>query len=389
MNLIDNARSIQLHLVDIRRELHQHPEESNKEKDTAELIKRELMEIGSWTIRDQIGGYGVLADLVGAVPGPHTALRADMDALSIQEETNLPFSSQNPGVMHACGHDNHITCLLGAARLLAMHKNQLKGQVRLIFQPAEENAPVGGSRKMIAAGALEGIDRVFGLHVWPNLSAGVLGAKPGPQMAASDHFIVRIKGESAHGAMPHLGKDALIAGAHFVSAVQTIISRNSDPLDPGVITIGVMKAGSRYNIVPEECLLEGTCRTYSAEMRELAEKRLEQLLKGICSAYGCEGDLDYQRGYSALRNDPEQVEYLLTTWGKLFGQDRSIRVPQPAMTAEDFSFYLEKTPGAFGWLGTQAENDPEVWPLHSSHYKANEDVLWKGAALFAALALGV
>lgn len=386
-NMIEEARAINPQLIDIRRAFHRDPEISNQEERTAEKILKSLEEIGGFEIRSGIGGHGILADLRGENTGKNIALRADMDALSIQEETGLPFSSQNPGIMHACGHDGHMTCLLGAAKLLKAHQSQLQGSVRLIFQPAEEMAPTGGARKMIEGGALEGVDAVFGLHVWPNLPIGKIGTRPGSLMAASDHFSITIKGDSAHGAMPQLGHDALVAGAQFISAVQSIVSRNTDPLEACVVTIGVCRAGTRYNIVPGSCYLEGTVRTYSPEVRKNTEVRMRQLLAGICAAMECEAEISYENGYPALRNNPRMAEYMIEEITKLFGAENAVKMERPAMTAEDFAFYLEKVPGAFAWLGTQATDDSECWPLHSSHYKSNEDALWRGAAFLASLAL--
>ena len=385
--LLEEAKHIEPELIRIRRAFHEEPEISRHEVKTAEKIRKELEAIGGFKIRTGVAGNGILADLDGGKPGKKIALRADMDALSIQEETGLPFASKNDGVMHACGHDNHMTCLLGAAMILKKYQSELPGSVRLIFQPAEELSPNGGSRAMISEGALEDVDAVFGLHVWPECAAGKIGVRTGPQMAASDHFSIQITGASSHGAMPHQGKDALLAGAQFVTAVQNIVSRNTDPMEPCVVTIGIMKAGTRYNIVSEECYLEGTVRTYSPEVRATAKRRLREVLDGICLAMGCRGELNYEDGYCALRNDPVKTEYMHGVIRDLFGAENDLTPEKPAMTAEDFAFYLEEKPGAFAWLGTQAEDDPEVWPLHSSRYKANEAVLWRGAAFLAGLVM--
>lgn len=387
MALLDSARIIQTHLVELRREFHRHPEVSWKERETAERIVKELELIGGIKIRPEVGGtYGVFAEIAGAAPGKMVVLRADMDALSIREETNLPFASENPGVMHACGHDTHVTMLLGAARLLEEYRNELRGTVRLVFQPAEENAPLGGSRTMIRNGAMEGADAVFALHAWPNVELGKLGVTDGPQMAASDHFFVKIEGKTTHGAQPDQGVDALVAGAQFVSAVQTVISRNRDPLKAAVITIGIFKAGTRYNIVPGTCEMEGTCRSYDPAVRDMCERRIGEVLDGICAALGCKGELVYERGYDAVVNNPEMAEYMRRTQEKLFGPGSAFIPKYPAMTAEDFSFYMKEAPGAFGWIGTTPKGE-KVNPLHSCLYAPDEDALWRGAALLAELAL--
>lgn len=385
MKIIESAKQLQPHLEALRRELHRFPEVSGDEIQTGKRIAEELERIGGYEIRTQVGGCGIVATLKGSRPGKMIALRADMDALQVEEETGLSCSSENKGVMHACGHDNHMTMLLGAARLLAERREELKGSVRLIFQPSEELSPHGGSRKMIAGGAMEGVDAVFGMHVWPELPLGSVGVKAGPLMAASDHFTVKIKGCLSHAARPNEGVDALVAGSQFVTAIQTIVSRNADPMKSMVLTIGTFRAGTRYNIVAGECMLEGTCRTFAPDMRDLAEKRLDEILQGVCLLSGCTGELDYERGYMALINDAEMADYMKQTVSDLFGADKAVAV-EPAMTAEDFSFYLAEKPGAFAWIGTTAEGE-EIWPLHSNHYSPNEGVLWRGAALFAELAL--
>lgn len=385
MEIINLAKNIQPYLQEIRREFHKYPEISYEEKQTEKIIIEELKKIGTFTIKENINGYGIIADMEGAKPGKTIALRADMDALQICEETGLSYSSKNKGIMHACGHDCHMTMVLGAAKLLSEKKNEIAGNVRLIFQPAEELSPKGGSRGMIEAGALDNVDSIFGLHVWPDLPLGKIGVKSGALMAASDHFVVKIKGKSSHAAKPNEGIDALVTGAQFITAVQTIVSRNADPMKSIVITIGKMQAGSRYNIVAEECILEGTCRTFAPEMRELAEKRLQTILEGICTLSGCTGVLNYEKGYMALENDPISTEYMEKIIKNLYGEKNVVKV-EPAMTAEDFSFYLDKKPGAFAWIGTTAEGE-KMYSLHNSRYAPNEDVLWRGAALLAQLVL--
>ncbi len=386
MNLMTEAAEMAPRLRELRRDFHAHPELSGEEVRTAEQIRKELEAIGGYQIRTGVGGHGILAELHGTQPGKTVALRADMDALSIEEKTELSFASVYPGVMHACGHDHHITILLGAARLLRMHQEELFGNVRLIFQPAEEQSPTGGSRRMIEEDALQDAAAVFGLHVWPNLPAGTVGIKSGPLMAASDRFTVHFEGESAHGAMPDQGNDALMAGLQFASAVQTIMSRNKNPMKAGVITIGTFRAGSRYNIVPGSCCMEGTVRTFDPALRIQTEKRMRELFEGIRLAFGLQGELQYMQGYTAVRNAPDMTAYAEKTAEQLLGSTQVIHPEEPAMTAEDFAFYLEKVPGAFLWLGTTPEGE-KIWPLHSAHYAGNENVLATGAALLAGLAL--
>lgn len=385
MTLLNSAKELQPYLQNIRRELHQFPEISLQEKNTSEILLRELKKIDGIQIRENVVGYGIIADFYGEKPGKLIALRADMDALQIEEKNDVEWKSKNPGVMHACGHDNHMTMVLGAALLFNKNKSKLSGGVRLIFQPAEELSPNGGAKDMIKAGALENVDMILGMHVWPDLPLGKIGLKSGALMAASDHFTINIKGKSSHAAKPNEGIDALVAGAQFINQCQTIVSRNTDSMQSIVITIGKMNSGTRYNIVAEECILEGTCRTFSPNIRDLAEKRLETILKGVCISSGCSGTLNYERGYSAVINNEEIIKYIRTTIEDKFKKDDIVNV-EPCMTAEDFSHYLLEKPGALLWIGTTKEGETK-YPLHSSYYSPNEEVLWKGSALLAELVL--
>ncbi|MFI3251261.1 MAG: M20 family metallopeptidase, partial [Eubacteriales bacterium] len=273
MDITNQAQALQPYLVSLREAFHSCPETAGEESKTAQRIVDELEKIGGYTITTQVGGHGVLAEIQGPNPGPTLVFRADMDALNIQEETELSCASTNPGKMHACGHDFHVTMLLGGAKLIKEQQAQLKGTIRLCFQPSEECTPKGGSRDMIEGGALKNADAVFGLHVWPDAPSGKFGIRPGPLMAASDRFFARFKGRASHAARPHEGVDALVAGAQFITTVQTLISRNKNPLHDGVITMGKCVAGSAYNIVPEHCTIEGTCRTFLPEDRALIETR--------------------------------------------------------------------------------------------------------------------
>ena len=385
MTLLNSAKELHPYLQNIRRELHQFPEISLQEKNTSEILLRELKKIDGIQIRENVAGYGIIADFYGEKPGKLIALRADMDALQIEEKNDVEWKSKNLGVMHACGHDNHMTMVLGTSLLLNKNKSKLSGGVRLIFQPAEELSPNGGAKDMIKAGALENVDMILGMHVWPDLPLGKIGLKSGALMAASDHFTINIKGKSSHAAKPNEGIDALVAGAQFINQCQTIVSRNTDPMQSIVITIGKMNSGTRYNIVAEECILEGTCRTFSPNIRDLAKKRLETILKGVCISSGCSGTLNYERGYSAVINNEEIIKYIRTTIEDKFKKDDIVNV-EPCMTAEDFSHYLLEKPGALLWIGTTKEGETK-YPLHSSYYSPNEEVLWKGSALLAELVL--
>jgi len=379
------AQELQPELIEYYRVFHRFAETSGKEFKTSQRITEILRQIPGLEIREHVAGYGVLATLCGAKPGKTIALRADIDALPIEEHTGLSFQSDTPGVMHACGHDNHITMLLGAAMILSRYRENLHGQVRFFFQPSEEAAPTGGSRAMIAEGAMEGVDAIFGLHVWPELPVGTFGVKSGAFMANSDYFTVTITGKGCHAATPHMGYDALTAAAQFINSIHTIVSRNIDPLESAVITIGKCKAGSRYNVVAETCLLEGTCRTYDAKIRDMIEHRLQEILDGICQLSRCQGTLNYTRGYTAIMNDKHLTDYFLKTATSLFGNHRVIETQHPSMGADDFAFYQQCAPGCFFWLGTAQESGTN-WPLHNSHFAPDNEILWQGASMFAKLA---
>jgi amidohydrolase len=392
-DLLREAKALGPHLTELREEFHRHPELSGEEEKTADRIARELRSIGGYRIREHVAGYGIIADLDAGFSGrdgDHRAcrvlLRADMDALPVEEKTGLPFASQEPGKMHACGHDMHMAFVLGAARLLAAHQRELKNSVRLVFQPREELAPSGGSRDMIAAGCLKDVDAAFGLHVWPSLTAGVIGCREGAQMAVSDRFAVDIAGETSHGASPDQGRDAVLAGSLFVAAAQQIVSRNAEPQDALVVSIGIFNAGERYNVVASGAHLEGTVRSLSDETAAMAERRLKDILEGICAACGCTGTLAVQKGYSATSNTGDMARYVLSEAAELLGEERAARVPRSGMAAEDFGFYLKEVPGAFFWIGTAEPGEP-VYPLHSARFRGNSRILPDGAALFAALAM--
>ncbi len=333
-----------------------------------------------------VGGHGVIGIIKGEKEGGVVALRADMDALQIQEETGAEYQSKVDGVMHACGHDDHMTGLLGAAKLLLQRRDQIRGTVKLVFQPAGELSPSGGARVMMNSGYLDDIGAIYGLHVWPDLPHGTVGVKAGPLMAATDHFTIKIHGKSAHGAKPDQGIDAVVLGAQFVMAAQTFVSRRVSPLDSAVVTFGIFNAGTRYNIISGECLLDGTVRTLNEKTRDMIEDSMRKLLDAICLQSGATAEITYGRGYPALVNHEEDAALVRKTAVSLFGEENVQDVQEPAMPAEDFSFYLKEKKGAFVWLGT-AEEGKEPWPLHNCHFDVNEDILWRGAALLAQTAI--
>lgn len=384
--IIESAKELMPKLTKIRRDFHEHPETSQNEVETSKKVAAYLKEMGCDEVIENVGGHGVIGVIKGSEDGGVVALRADMDALQIQEETGAEYHSRNEGIMHACGHDNHMTGLLGAAELLIQRKTDIKGTVKLVFQPAEELSPVGGSRGMLESGYLDDIGAIYGLHVWPDLPHGKVGVKAGPLMAATDHFTIKIHGKSAHGAKPDQGVDAVVLGSQFVMAAQTIVSRKVSPLDSAVVTFGIFNAGTRYNIISGECLLDGTVRTLNENTRDMIEESMRKLLDALCLQSGATAEIVYGRGYPALVNHEADAALVRKTAVSLFGEDGVVDVQEPAMPAEDFSFYLKEKKGAFVWLGT-AEEGKEPWPLHNCHFDVNEDILWRGAALLAQTAM--
>lgn len=367
-----------------RRTIHEYPEISNEEKKTAAYMAKTLRSFGIDVQEHVADSYAVIGTLRGNGSGPVIALRADMDALSITEQTGLPFASQYEGKMHACGHDGHMAILLGAAKVLSELKDELSGTVVFICQPAEEKSPHGGAKRLVESGVLDGVDAVYGLHVWPTLPTGTIGVKAGPMMAASDYIRIVIKGKTSHAAMPHKGVDAIVAAGQFITAVQDIISRQINPLYPAVLTFGRISGGTRYNIVADEVELEGTCRTYHKEAQDMIEMQLKHMLQGLDMMYGTTSELAYERGYAAVVNSQKQADFVASAAADCLGQAALADIQEPAMTAEDFSGYLQAYDGAFFWLGATKEGDT-VYPLHNSRFAVDEDCLPIGTELMVSL----
>lgn len=370
----------------MRRHIHENPEFSNEEVQTAAYLAAKLRSFGIEVQEKVNGTTAVLGILKGAKSGPVIGLRTDMDALPITEETELPFASKTPGKMHACGHDGHMSILLGAAKVLSQLQDKLAGTVLFVCQPAEEKSPLGGAKKLVASGVLDGMEAMFGLHVWPTLPTGKIGVLPGPMMAASDHIRVVVHGKGSHAAMPHRGIDAIVAAAQFLLAAQTIISRRVNPLYPAVLTFGKIAGGTRYNVVPDTVEIEGTCRTYQAEAQDMVEQCLNDTLKGLDTMCGTTSELFYERGYAAVRNTPQQAAFVADVAKKCFGPDVLADIDEPAMTAEDYSGYQQKYNAAFYWLGATKPGSP-VYPLHSEHFAVDEDCLPIGIELMVSLVL--
>jgi len=370
-----------------RRWLHSHPEPSGQEKSTAAYIATALRNMGLDPL-ENVGGYGVVAIIEGRKGSKCVGLRADFDALSLQEETELPFTSENPGISHACGHDVHTAMLLGIAEVLSSMKEEFAGTIKLIFQPSEENAADSGAKRMIADGVLENppVDAIFAQHVSPNYPTGSIALNEGAMSASSDRFFITIKGKSSHGSAPENGVDAVTIGAQVITALQTIVSRSVSPLDSVVLTIGKVTAGSRYNIIAEECIMEGTCRTLNPQVQEQLPARMEAIIRGVTEGMGGTYAFEYVKGFIPTVNTPGEFALVRDTAQALLGHDCVIVPDKAAMTGEDFSFFLKEVPGAFYWLGCQKPDAP-FYPLHNNRFAPDEGAMKFGMEVMLTSAL--
>ena len=386
---IDKAISKNLNtIIDLRHQIHQYPELGNREFKTAKLVAEHLRSLGI-EVETDIAYTGVVGVLKGNKPGPVVAVRADMDALPVTEETDLPFKStvkttyldKEVGVMHACGHDIHTSVQLGVASVLASMKRSLPGTVKFIFQPAEEGPPPGeegGAELMLKEGVFDNPkpSAVFGLHTHAALAVGELGLTIGPAMAAVDQFIITIKGKQSHGAYPHKSVDPIIMATEVVTAFQTIRSRSLSPLEPSVVTVGIIRGGERFNIIPEEVHLEGTVRTYNPEVQDMVEKRMNEILKGITLAYGGSFELNYDRGTPATINDPELCKQMIPTLERVVGKD-NLKMMDPVMGGEDFAIFANEVPGIYYRLGVVKPGTTSGW-IHTPTFRADDSCLEVG-----------
>jgi hippurate hydrolase len=367
-------------IVALRRDIHREPELGFDTERTAEKVLGALDGL-PLDIETGIAKNGIVATLEGEGDGPTVALRADMDALPILEDTGLPFASETEGTMHACGHDGHTSMLVGAAHALSGMRDRLGGTIKFVFQPAEEGG--GGGKVMVDESVADGVSSIFALHLWPGLPFGKVATKAGPIMAAADAFEMEVKASGGHGAMPHLAADAIAIAAQIVTALQTIVSREVDPVEPAVLTVGEIGAGTAFNIIPDKARIGGTVRTLNADLREKIPARIEDLARGIAQGMRGDVDLDYTFSYPVTVNDAAAADLALGVAEDLFGGESVVELHNPSMGAEDFSYFLETLPGAFIWLGV----GEEVSGLHTPKFAFDEEILPRGSALLAALAL--
>ena len=374
MSYLDKAKALEEYMVTMRRHFHQHPEKSMEERETTAFIMARLNEMG--IPHRKLNPSGVVAEIPGGRPGKTVALRADMDALTIQEETGLPFASKAEGLMHACGHDLHMAGLLGAARLLWQERQSLGGNVRLIFQPGEE---VGkGAKAVIEQGGMEGVDMVFGMHNMPSLPAGTVAGSVGPVFSAADYFKITIQGKAGHGATPEDAIDATVAASALVMNLQPLVSREISSLESLVITVGQLHSGTRFNIISGEAVLEGTVRSFDPTIHDMVPVAMERVVEGIARAYRVEAKLEYDKVAKACVNEEGFTELCLKSAGKV----AQVAPEGRQMIAEDFSEYMQLCPGAFFLYGSGCE-----YPLHSDHFAGDEQALITACAMYAQVAV--
>lgn len=384
MDIIKEVKKIENDIINWRRELHKIPEYSFDLPNTSRFIQNKLDE---FNIEYRISAKtGIVATIYGNKMGKTIGIRADMDALPVKEDTNLPFKSKNEGFMHACGHDAHVAILLGAAKIFSENKDKLTGNIRLIFQPAEETT--GGAKIMIEEGCLDNpkVDHIIGLHIgslFKDVKNGQIGIRKGSLMASVDSFMVKIKGKGGHGGMPHLCVDPILISAEIITALQKIISRELNPVHGGVITTGMIQGGTDFNIIPEEVMFKGTIRLLEKKDRCFVGERIKSIVSSIAAANRGTAEIDYNQYYPAVINDVNVTNRLMDSIKKIMDEKDIIEIKDPALTAEDVSYYLNEVPGTFFILGSAKKHeDGIIYPHHHPRFDIDEKVLWLGTAIY-------
>ncbi|MEO0376599.1 MAG: M20 family metallopeptidase [Cyanobacteria bacterium P01_A01_bin.17] len=372
---------LQADLVNWRRDLHQHPELGFEEFRTAEVVAQKLTE---WSIDHQTGvaKNGIVATIQGDLPGPVLAIRADMDALPVQEANQVPYRSKHDGRMHACGHDGHVAIALGTAYHLSQHRDHLKGTIKFIFQPAEESP--GGAKPMIEEGALKNpdVDAIIGLHLWNNLPLGTVGVRSGPLMAAVELFECHIQGKGGHGAMPHQTVDSVVVAAQIVNALQTIVSRTVNPLESAVVTVGELHAGVANNVIADSARMTGTVRYFNPELENVIGKRVEDIVAGICQSHGATYDLNYWPLYPAVINDDQMAQLVRSVAETVIETPVGVVPECQTMGGEDMSYFLQEVPGCYFFVGAANQERGLAYPHHHPRFDFDETALGIGVEIF-------
>lgn len=383
--LIKAVERVEERMVTVRQDLHRHPELSGSEERTKYFLKG-ILEAEGIEVSESDHHFGLVAQIVTDPAKPFVALRADMDALPIQEQNVLPYASKNPGIMHACGHDAHTAIVLGVAVAMAQIREQLNGNVRFIFQPAEEVLE-GGSSQMIEEGCLENVQAIYGLHAYPYLKTGQIGYKKGVMLASADMFEIEIFGRSSHAARPHEGVDAILVTAMAVNSLNHIVSRQIDPLHPAVISLGTIEGGRAANVICDHVKLQGTVRTVNHDVRRKIPQMMEISIAGICKSMHADYAFRYDFGIPEVLNDSTKVDRVIDAASAVIGKENCIDLVDPVMGGEDFGRYLEKVPGAFFRLGTCSEAKETCVAQHNSRFNVDDDALAVGMKILGLLAL--
>ncbi|ASS73600.1 N-acyl-L-amino acid amidohydrolase [Tumebacillus algifaecis] len=383
VNINELVDSVKEQVIRWRRYLHQHPELSFHEEKTAQFVYETLETFNNLELSRPTPN-SVMARLVGSKPGKVLAIRADMDALPIEEANDIEYKSQNNGVMHACGHDGHTSMLLGAAKILSDFQAELQGEIRFLFQHAEEVSP-GGAEDMVQAGVMDGVDMIIGQHLWSSMDTGKVGISYGPTMAAPDTFWITIHGKGGHAAVPQQTIDAIAIGAQVVTNLQHIVSRNTDPLDNLVVSVTQFHGGTTHNVIPGTVEMQGTVRSFDPNLRAEAPKLMERVIRGICDAHGATYTFTYENGYRAVINDEPLTRVIEETVRELYGEEAIDRI-RPSMGGEDFSAFQQKAPGSFFFTGSGNVAKGTDFPHHHPNFNIDEDALERGVKVFVSAA---
>lgn len=376
-------RDVNEDVIRWRRHIHANPDLSFQEKPTADYIASELATLPELELSRPVEN-SVIAVLHGDKPGPRWALRADIDALPLQEESGETFSSTRPGVMHACGHDAHTAMLMGAAKVLCHLRSQLHGSIKFIFQPAEE-VPPGGARELVKKGVVDDVEKIFGLHVFPTSPTGKITLKEGVYVASSDNFDITIYGQGGHGSMPQFCIDPVVIGAEVVTALQNVVARNLDPINAPVLTIATFQAGDSYNVIPDSARLAGTVRTHNQQVREQVPQLMQRIVEGVVSAHGARAEIRWQQGYAVGNNHADTNAIARAAIAEHFGDDTLQLADRALFGSEDFSSYQEKIPGSFLFIGCGNQEKGAVWNVHNPHFRIDEAALAVGVKAHIAL----
>jgi len=382
----DKVENLYPEFIEIRRYLHENPELSKKEYNTQKYILK-ILDKFKVDIDDRVRGTGICAVIKGQLPGKTIAFRADMDALKISEETGLSFSSKNKNVMHACGHDSHMTILLGTIMVLNEFKDKLKGNVKFIFQPAEEST--GGAKEMIEDGVLNSprVDLILAGHIWPELETGTIGIKKGPIMSSPDIFEIKITGKGGHAGKPDKVIDPILIGSEIITAIENKILRPSNPFEPIVITSCSINSGNSYNIVPDTCTIKGTVRTFHEKNRLYVEKKMRNLINSIANLSGAKANFKYERRFPPTINNPDVIDFVNKSSSEIIGSSNVIDIKYPSMSSEDFSYFLNEVPGAYIFIGTRNEKENLIYDLHNPKFTIDENSLKIGVKVFTKAAI--